>query len=76
MPRAVVDDLTQSPQIASLLIGHHAVLVAALVLPTAVGLGLAFPLAMQMVGGDGPHFAKRVGVVCAVNTCEIGRAHV
>ena len=69
VPRAVVDYLTHSAQGASLLIGHHIVLVAALVLPTAVGLGVAFPLALQMVGGDGAQFAKRVGMVCAVNTC-------
>ena len=69
VPRAVADYMTHSPRVASLLLAHHMGLVAALVLPTAVGLGVAFPLALQMVGGDGPRFAKRVGMVCAVNTC-------
>jgi spermidine synthase len=68
VPRAVVDYMTRSPRVASLVLAHHTGLVAALVLPTAVGLGVAFPLALELAGGDGPRFAKRVGLVCAVNT--------
>jgi len=69
VPRAVADYMIHAPRAASLILAHHTGLVAALVLPTAIGLGAAFPLALQMVGGDGPRFAKRVGMVCAVNTC-------
>ena len=35
---------------------------------TAVGLGVAFPLSLEIVGGEGPHLVRRLGMVYAVNT--------
>ena len=43
-------------------------LVAVLILPTAIGLGIAFPLAVEVAGGHGEDVAWRVGSVYAVNT--------
>ncbi|MBI3492062.1 MAG: methyltransferase [Acidobacteria bacterium] len=41
---------------------------AALVGPTAIGLGIAFPLALQLAGGDERKTARRLGAIYALNT--------
>jgi spermidine synthase len=43
-------------------------LVATLMLPTAAGLGIAFPLALEIAGGRGEYVAQRVGMVYFANT--------
>lgn len=67
LPRLVAHQLVRSPYLEGNLLTRHATLVAALILPTAIGLGVAFPLALETVGGRGP-LALRLGLVYAVNT--------
>ena len=43
-------------------------LVAALILPTAAGLGAAFPLALSTIAGDARAAVKRLGTAYAINT--------
>ena len=43
-------------------------LVATLILPTTISLGIAFPLAMELAGGHDEHVAWRVGAVYSMNT--------
>ena len=43
-------------------------LVATLILPTTISLGIAFPLAMELAGGHDEHVAWRVGTVYSMNT--------
>jgi spermidine synthase len=47
---------------------QQGLLVAMLILPTAFALGLLFPLAIDLAGGSSGSAAKRIGVVCGVNT--------
>lgn len=67
LPRLVAQQLVQAPYLHGQLLSRHGALVAALILPTAFGVGVAFPLALEMVGGRGP-LARRIGWVYAVNT--------
>ncbi|MCX6553027.1 MAG: fused MFS/spermidine synthase, partial [Acidobacteria bacterium] len=67
VPRLLAEPLSQlAPALAGLLSGH-AVLVAALIVPTALGLGVGFPLALELLGSEAG-VARRVGMVYAVNT--------
>jgi spermidine synthase len=68
LPRFVVHQLAQSPSGVGQLFAAHAMLGTALVVPTAVGMGLAFPLALELVKGSEQSTARRLGIVYAVNT--------
>ncbi len=47
---------------------RHSLIVAALVAPTAVALGLAFPLSLQLAGGGHEPESRRLGTAYAINT--------
>ena len=66
-PRLVARQLVGSPYLGGQLLTRHALLVAELILPTAIGFGIAFPLALEMVDGQGP-LARRLGIVYGINT--------
>lgn len=66
LPAIVLRDLVASPTDDLLL--RHSILVAALVVPTAVALGITFPLALELAGSRGQPAAARVGTMYAVNT--------
>ena len=68
VPRAVAREMAASPDSFSALISRGMLLTALLVVPTAVCLGAAFPLALAMVGDSDHSPARRFGVVYAVNT--------
>ena len=67
LPRLVARELSRSPSVTDQLLMRHATLVVSLLLPTAIGLGIAFPLALELIGTKGD-FARRLGLVYAVNT--------
>jgi spermidine synthase len=67
LPRLVADQLLRSPYLEGHLLTRHAPRVVALILPTAIGLGVSFPLALEIVGGWGA-LAGRLGMVYAINT--------
>ena len=66
LPRAFAASLAKAPLDFASLQWQRTWLMAALIGPTAVGLGVAFPLALQLAGGRDT--AKRMGVVYALNT--------
>ena len=68
VPGAVAREMAASPDSFSALISRGMLLTALLVVPTAVCLGAAFPLALAMVGDPDHSPARRFGVVYAVNT--------
>ena len=55
------------------LLAQGLLLTAALILPTAICLGAAFPLALSLAGDHAERVAGRFGVVYAINTA--GRGH-
>ena len=67
VPRYVAQQLALTPHMLGPLLTRHASMIAGLILPTAIGFGAAFPLALEMVDGRGP-IALRMGMVYAVNT--------
>lgn len=65
IPRQVMTDFAAAPAGALLL--SHALLVALLIVPAAIGIGAAFPLAFQVAArAEAP--AQRVAAIYAVNT--------
>jgi spermidine synthase len=68
LPRLVARALAASPQVFSQTLMRHSMLVAALILPTAAGLGVAFPLALELAGNRDRPAARSLGAVYAVNT--------
>jgi len=68
LPRAFADTLARAPHDFSGLQWQRTWLMAALVGPTAIGLGIAFPLALQLAGGDERETARRLGAIYALNT--------
>ena len=68
VPRLVAQQFATSPQASDQLLIRHVLLVAGLILPTALGLGAAFPLALGMAGGHEQPVARHVGIVYAINT--------
>ncbi len=68
VPGAVAREMAASPDSFSALISRGMLLTALLVVPTAICLGAAFPLALAMVGDPDHSPARRFGVVYAVNT--------
>ena len=67
-PLAIAEQLAGSPQAFSQPLFSHAALAAALVAPTAIGLGIAFPLALEIAGARDHSVAARLGTVYAINT--------
>ncbi len=67
VPRLVAEEMARSSGSGAALLWQRSVLVAALMLPAAIGFGAVFPLALALVGGDRPA-ARRVGTLYAVNT--------
>ncbi len=68
VPRAIAREMAAAPDSFSALISRGMLLTALLVVPTAICLGAAFPLALSMAGDPGQSPARRFGVVYAVNT--------
>jgi spermidine synthase len=65
LPRRVMLDFASGRPGGLLL--THALLVAATIVPTAIGIGAAFPLALELAGGsEAP--ARRLGGLYAINT--------
>ncbi|MGC4083533.1 MAG: fused MFS/spermidine synthase [Vicinamibacterales bacterium] len=64
LPRSVAADFAAAPDIS---IVSHAISVAAIVLPLAIGLGATFPLTLAIAGGAAASPAV-AGMVYAVNT--------
>ena len=72
LPRYVAEQLARTPQDFSSVQWQGAWLMAGLVVPTATGLGIAFPLALQLVRGDERRTATRLGALYAINTVTAG----
>ena len=68
LPRLVVHQLAQGPSGAGQLLLAHSMLGMALVVPTAVGMGMGFPLALELVNRNEGSTARRLGAVYAINT--------
>jgi spermidine synthase len=68
LPRAFADTLARAPQDFSSLQWQRTWLMAALIGPTAIGLGIAFPMVLQLAGGDEGRTARRLGAIYALNT--------
>ena len=67
-PRFLIRELAGSPRPLGELLFGHSLRVAALVATAAVGLGVAFPLALEVAGSGDPHVARRFGAIYALNT--------
>ncbi|PYQ88899.1 MAG: hypothetical protein DMG03_03055 [Acidobacteria bacterium] len=67
VPRLIARSLARSSAFNQSL-PEHTLLAAALLLPAAVCLGAAFPLAFDMAGGSDGSSARSISVVYAVNT--------
>lgn len=68
VPRTVAHQIAAAPDSFSALISSGMLLTSLLILPTAVCLGAAFPLALAIAGGHDAAPAQRFGLVYAVNT--------
>lgn len=68
LPRAVAERLARAPQDFGGLQWQQAWLMAGLIAPTAVGLGITFPLALQLAAGDERRTTRRLGAAYALNT--------
>ena len=68
LPKLVVAELAGSPQSFESLLFRHALVAAALIVPTATALGVAFPLALELSGDRHQPAARRLGTVYAVNS--------
>ncbi|MEQ1730297.1 MAG: fused MFS/spermidine synthase, partial [Vicinamibacterales bacterium] len=68
VPRAIAREMAAAPDSFSALVSRGMLLTALLVVPTAICLGAAFPLALQVAGDHERSPARRFGVVYAVNT--------
>ena len=68
VPRTVAHQIAAAPDSFSALISSGMLLTSLLILPTAICLGAAFPLALAIAGGHDDAPARRFGLVYAVNT--------
>ena len=68
LPRHFAESLAAAPRAFMTLQWERTSVLAALVGPTAVGLGVAFPLALQLAGAEGDNVASGVGRIYALNT--------
>lgn len=68
VPRVVAEQFARAPEQYARLSSGGVILVAALILPAAIGLGAAFPLGLAALGASAQGAASRFGMVYAVNT--------
>jgi spermidine synthase len=68
VPSTVAHQIAESPGSFSALLRQGMILTSLLVLPTAICLGAAFPLALAIAGDPAHSAARRFGLVYAVNT--------
>jgi spermidine synthase len=68
LPRLVAHELARAPYGFDRLLMRQLMLAVALVMPGTVGLGAAFPFALEMMRGHEHPAALRLGVVYAINT--------
>jgi spermidine synthase len=68
LPRLVAKELAGSPRMFDRVLLLQSILAAALIVPTAAALGVAFPLALELAGGRDLPVARRLGAVYAVNS--------
>src|SRR5438046_2412649 len=68
LPRAFAESLARAPKDFAALQWERTWLMAALIGPTAIGLGIAFPLALQMAGSRAGETTRRLGLIYALNT--------
>jgi spermidine synthase len=68
LPRHFAESLAAAPRTFMTLQWERTWVLAALVGPTAFGLGVAFPLALQLAGAEGDNVASGVGRIYALNT--------
>src|SRR5205823_303417 len=68
LPRQFAESLITGPRSFRALQWERTWVMSALIGPTAIGLGTAFPLALQLAGGDDNTAAPRIGALYAVNT--------
>jgi spermidine synthase len=68
VPRYVAAEVARSPELLRQIHTRGAAFVAALILPTAIGLGAAFPLALATISDSLASLTRRLGLVYAVNT--------
>ncbi|MFN7916266.1 MAG: fused MFS/spermidine synthase [Vicinamibacterales bacterium] len=68
VPRTVAHQIAAAPDSFSALVSSGMLLTSLLILPTAICLGAAFPLALAIAGGHEDAPAQRFGLVYAVNT--------
>lgn len=68
VPRRIAEELSRSPYSPNRLLTRYVALAAALILPSSVGLGFAFPLGLELAGSGAAAVARRFGLVYAVNT--------
>ena len=68
LPRHFAESLAGAPRSFMAVQWERTWVMAALIGPTALGLGIAFPLALQLAGGDDRTAARGVGWIYALNT--------
>ena len=68
VPLSVARDVAAAPDSYASLLREGMLLVSSLILPTAICLGAAFPLALAIAGDPAHSPARRFGLVYAVNT--------
>jgi spermidine synthase len=68
VPRVVAHAIADAPDSFSALLQRGMLLTASLILPTAICMGAAFPLALSIAGDPAHSPARRFGLVYAVNT--------
>lgn len=68
LPRHFAESLSNAPRAFMALQWERTWMMAALIGPTALGLGIAFPLALQLAGGDDRTVARGIGRIYALNT--------
>jgi spermidine synthase len=68
VPRLVAEQLYGTSHTVDHILVRNSLLVLALILPTTVGLGTAFPLALALVGPPGQPVERRLARIYAINT--------
>ncbi len=68
VPRTVAHAVAQAPDSFNALLREGMLLTSLLILPTAICMGAAFPLALSLAGDPAHSPARRFGLVYAVNT--------
>ena len=68
LPRYFAESLAGAPRTFMAVQWERMWVMAALIGPTAIGLGIAFPLALQLAGGDDRTAARGIGRIYALNT--------